>query len=403
MGLGVKKSPADARVLVASDDAADAAQILRQLGADFDHVRASTNAAAAVTDFESFNPDVLVLAFDALDKAQRYYLGLYRLGSTLQQHPHRTVILCNKSEVRAVFDLCKQEFFDDYVLYWPQSHDGPRLSMSIWMACRAMQAAQDAGPWRSHLVAHARQLDPLTTAVDEHLSAAPAALDSARRVLQKNEADLGDAVAQFSERLTRAADEGGLDIRDPAMLSRVVDSLKNQQMAQARTAAQRSLEPLSALTRGARERIAPALQTSRVFLDLTKSLRPVVLVVDDDELTRRQVQHVLEPRNYDLVFAEHGASAVQQLRRLRPDVIVMDIRLPDIDGLSLTQQLRSLPQLNATPVVMLSGDARRETLISSMQAGADAFVVKPFTSQALIAKLEAALSRPERALNDPVG
>lgn len=49
-----------------------------------------------------------MLAFDRLDKAQRYYLGLYRLGSGLLQHPQRTVMLCSKDEVHAVFELCKQ-------------------------------------------------------------------------------------------------------------------------------------------------------------------------------------------------------------------------------------------------------------------------------------------------------
>ena len=56
------------------------------------------------------------------------------MGGTAQQHPHRTVILCSKDEVQAVFDLCKKAYFDDYVLYWPHSHDGPRLAMSLWIA-----------------------------------------------------------------------------------------------------------------------------------------------------------------------------------------------------------------------------------------------------------------------------
>lgn len=83
-GAGMKLLPRTARILLATDNVDDAQQILRQLKSDFEHVRSSTNPALTVHDFEDYRPDVLVLAFDSLDKAQRYYLGLYRLGHVLQ-------------------------------------------------------------------------------------------------------------------------------------------------------------------------------------------------------------------------------------------------------------------------------------------------------------------------------
>lgn len=52
------------------------------------------------------------------------------MGQTIQQHVHRTVILCSQDEVKAVFDLCQKEYFDDYVLVWPHTYDGPRLAMT---------------------------------------------------------------------------------------------------------------------------------------------------------------------------------------------------------------------------------------------------------------------------------
>ena len=78
------------RILVVSDNVDDARQIQRHLNDDFTQVQLSTDANLSLQDFERHAPAVLVLAFDRLDKAERYYLGLYRLGSTAQQHPHRT-------------------------------------------------------------------------------------------------------------------------------------------------------------------------------------------------------------------------------------------------------------------------------------------------------------------------
>ncbi len=80
-----------------------------------------------------------MLAFERLDKAQCYGLGLCR-------YPHRTVILCSKDEVHAVFELCKQAQFDDYVLYWPHSQDGSRLAMSVWNAGRQASVPRAVPP-----------------------------------------------------------------------------------------------------------------------------------------------------------------------------------------------------------------------------------------------------------------
>src|SRR5450631_4461469 len=74
----VKHNPTTAKMLIASDSVDDAAQIVKQLMVDHQQIRGSTNAEFAVADFEEFMPDVLVLAFDSIEKAERYSLGLYR-------------------------------------------------------------------------------------------------------------------------------------------------------------------------------------------------------------------------------------------------------------------------------------------------------------------------------------
>ena len=115
------------RILVSSDSAEDGQHVVRLLKDDFANVQLSSQPQRAVADFEACLPDVLVLAFDKLENAHRYYLGLYRLGQSVHAQPHRTVLLCSKDEVQAAFELCKEDYFDDYVLHWPHAHDGRRL------------------------------------------------------------------------------------------------------------------------------------------------------------------------------------------------------------------------------------------------------------------------------------
>ncbi len=115
--------------------------------------------------------------------------------------------------------------------------------------------------------------------------------------------------------------------------------------------------------------------------------RSVVLVVEDDEVLHTLVAAMLESEPVDLVFETDGAAAFDRVNAVGPDLVLMDVMLPGGDGVALTERIKSTPDLAASPVVMLSGEARLDTLVRSMEAGAADFIVKPFTREALLAKL----------------
>ena len=115
--------------------------------------------------------------------------------------------------------------------------------------------------------------------------------------------------------------------------------------------------------------------------------RSVVLVVEDDEVLHTLVSAMLESEPVDLVFETDGAAAFDRVNAVGPDLVLMDVMLPGGDGVALTERIKSTPDLAAIPVVMLSGEARLDTLVRSMEAGAADFIVKPFTREALLAKL----------------
>ncbi len=119
----------------------------------------------------------------------------------------------------------------------------------------------------------------------------------------------------------------------------------------------------------------------------------VLLVVEDDDFTRRLIGKMLDPLRFDVSYAEDSKAALTSLREIHPDLILMDIRLPGpgLDGLALTRHLKAAPRRRSIPVIMMTGDARRETVMKSMQAGAASFVVKPFDREALLARIQTTL------------
>lgn len=386
-------SPAAARVLVASDRTADADQLVRQLQDEYTQIRSSTNPANAAADFEEFKPDVLLLAFDTLAKAQRYSLGLYRQSTIVGTHRHATVLLCSKDEVRSAFDLCKGGNFDDYVLHWPQAQDGQRLAMCIWNAAKSV-AALVVGPSHQEMNNHAHQVVAVDSMLRHELSEGEMRLGGAARALQAAEHAIGAAIDEFSERLM---DQGGVPIVSPkngAALARELTRLKNDGISNAFRISSEELAPIAAWPRQLQERLEPHLAGMRDFAAAVSAAPSTLLIVDDDAFSRKLIAKTLADEPYSLEFAEDGAKALQLLRRIRPQLILMDIRLPDVDGIALTRKLKAAPHLADIPVLMLTGDARREILADSVVAGAAGFVVKPFTRDALMQQIARALRAP---------
>jgi two-component system, cell cycle response regulator DivK len=116
-------------------------------------------------------------------------------------------------------------------------------------------------------------------------------------------------------------------------------------------------------------------------------MSPRILVVEDQEDNRRIVRDLLESVGWRLIEAGDGEEGVRLARSERPDLILMDIQLPVMDGYEATRQIKADPELRAIPIVVvtsyaLSGDDKK-----AMEAGCDAYVTKPFSPRQLLATI----------------
>ena len=113
------------------------------------------------------------------------------------------------------------------------------------------------------------------------------------------------------------------------------------------------------------------------------------LVVDDFSTMRRIVRNLLKELGFTNVDeAEDGQVALQKLNSLPFDFVVTDWNMPNMDGLTLLQNIRATPSLKHLPVLMITAEAKKENIIAAAQAGASGYIVKPFTAATLSEKLE---------------
>jgi two-component system KDP operon response regulator KdpE len=118
-----------------------------------------------------------------------------------------------------------------------------------------------------------------------------------------------------------------------------------------------------------------------------------VLVVEDEPALLRALRINLLARGYEVATASAGRQALAEARQRPPDVVVLDLGLPDLDG---TEVIRGLRAWSRAPVIVLSGRAGPQDKIGALDAGADDYVTKPFDMEELLARLRAALRRDDR-------
>ena len=121
------------------------------------------------------------------------------------------------------------------------------------------------------------------------------------------------------------------------------------------------------------------------------------LVVDDFSTMRRIVRNLLKELGFlNADEAEDGAIALAKLNSENFDFVVTDWNMPNMDGLTLLQQIRANPQLKHLPVLMITAEAKKENIVAAAQAGASGYIVKPFTAATLNEKLNKIFERLEK-------
>ena len=114
---------------------------------------------------------------------------------------------------------------------------------------------------------------------------------------------------------------------------------------------------------------------------------PKILVVDDDHEILKLIAMLLRRIGAEAWVFEDGESALQRLNQTKPDLIILDLMLPDIDGLQILQEVRAQDRLRHVPVLILSAKADPDTIREGLDLGADGYITKPYIANTLIDKV----------------
>ncbi len=125
-----------------------------------------------------------------------------------------------------------------------------------------------------------------------------------------------------------------------------------------------------------------------------------ILIVEDEKDILQLVKLYLEKEGYRTVTASTGSEGLAQVRTEKPDLVVLDLMLPEIDGLEICKRLRAAPDTAMLPIIMLTAKAEESDTIIGLELGADDYVTKPFSPKTLVARVKALFRRLERKPED---
>lgn len=121
-----------------------------------------------------------------------------------------------------------------------------------------------------------------------------------------------------------------------------------------------------------------------------------ILVADDDSTIRRFIVTLLSDRGYEILEAADGEQAYKVAEHAKPDLMLLDLIMPFRDGFDVLQDLKRGPETSAIPVIIMSVKDREEEIVKGLSMGADDYVVKPFNSLELVARVRKVLERESR-------
>lgn len=117
-----------------------------------------------------------------------------------------------------------------------------------------------------------------------------------------------------------------------------------------------------------------------------------ILLVDDDPYILLSLEFLMKKAGYKVFVARNGTEALDSIQAAQPDIVLLDIMMPDVDGYAICRHIRATPELAGIKVVFLSAKTKEQDIQKGMEAGADRYIKKPFSTKDLVKQVEELLA-----------
>jgi len=381
-----------ASIFIATEKMLTGELIRKYLKDEFENIQISVDPFSAAATYDLQRRDVLILAYKSLEESKSHHLELHRDSLEMQKQAHRTLILCDKMQAQTAYEYCRDGIFDDYVLFWPTNYDASRLPLAVHQAMRELSALREAGPTPLEFATQVRALVDLEALRDRQVAQGIRQIEATGRTIAQGAEEIGQALESFSQRLVQGDMPDLVEVRNANGLEQAFAELKQVHIVGPLQGMTESVEPLKQWSTGLKQVGTAHGASIQAIGALAGRVRQTVMVVDDEKLQFELVSKMLIAEPYSLIFATGGLEAMKRLRQTRPDILLMDYKMPKMDGVEIIRWMKASSRYSSIPIVMITSHSEESIVEDSLKAGAVDFMVKPLCQKGLIAKIREVLA-----------
>ncbi|WP_396587794.1 PleD family two-component system response regulator [Bermanella sp. R86510] len=385
------------RVLVVGDHQFELEEAIRLSTSAKLHVEQALDSQWAIEQYDREPSSILILCHSRVETAHSFYMNFLMQSEKALDTPHQSILLCDGKETHNAYELCVNQYIDDYVVYKPL-YDIYRVKLSIDQAIE-----------RLGFINYKRLMEQRLKKIMSHMTDVKNLIaHNIKRVgyLKQQSIDQDDSIRltieQGFSKLKHKLDEIAIHApkSDRQELDKSYNEIKQKTLDESLNHHKEALEQnggvdwiheMLAQFGDVSDEIGNEIKTRDNKEDDEGRIK--VLIVEDESLNQKMMDMILKGEGFETHIASDGLEALSIAQKWLPDVIIMDIRMPKMNGLKVTQKLKSKAEFANTIIIMLTAHSEKVVVSECLKAGAADFIVKPAKKDKLLERIYFFLSQ----------
>ena len=338
--------------------------------------------------FDRHPSDIIVLCHHKIESAERFYMSLVMLSEKGMEFPHQVILLCDGKEIEKAFSLCRSEIFNDYIIMKPL-FDIYRLKFAIQQALHRLEHEDSKKQMEHKLEVLMKKIETIKDDMESYFETTQYADEIKDHIEAGATLSFDAAIEKMREKIVGIKQVNALSDKDKKEFEDSCNKIASDAKQQAKNSPPSNTKYNNWKAELETSANAISDKTTSVVAQSKESTEKIkVLIVEDEAVNQKMMSLILKKEGFAVKVADDGLSAIKIARKWLPSLIFMDIRMPKMNGLKVTQHLKAMPEFEEAHIIMLTAHDNRAVMKECLKAGASDYLVKPAKKSEIIQRLD---------------